>query len=93
MRRRRKREELRRIAELLLKPESKNPYYLGDLAIRNLRELVENLDKFGEREREWIANWIEYLGDGETAEKIRQFPEEFKDILNARYNEVRRYVR
>ena len=43
---------------------------------------------FMETEAEWVASWIEYLGDTETADKIRATPNEFKGIISARYEEL-----
>ena len=73
------REERARIAKMLFRPVEKNPYYHRGQEIKNLRELMDNLDKFTESEAPWIASWIEYLGDGRTAAKIRQAPDKFKE--------------
>lgn len=80
------------IATCLFKPASKNPYYLfrgtDCIALNNLSELKERIDMFKENEAEWVASWIEYLGDKETADKIRETPREFKRIIIARYEEL-----
>ncbi len=80
------------IASCLLRPAGKNPYYLfrgtDCIAINNLAELQDRIDMFMENEAEWVASWIEYLGDTETADKIRATPNEFKRIISARYEEL-----
>jgi hypothetical protein len=86
--------EVRRaeFATRLFKPAGKNPYYLfrgtDCIAIHNLSELKDKLDVFMENEAEWIASWIEYLGDKETADKIRERPNAFKRIIIERYEEL-----
>lgn len=87
-----KREELERLAKALLAPLGKNPYYLGERCIANLRELRQNLEAFSEREAEWVASWIGYLGDRETEEKIRGEPSNFKSIIVNRYAELKPYL-
>lgn len=84
--------ELERLAKALLEPKDKNPYYLGDKCICNLRELRQNIGEFAEEMAPWLANWIEYLGDNDTAQKIRGAPSEFKTIVVKRYAEVRPYL-
>jgi hypothetical protein len=83
------------IASSLLRPAGKNPYYLFRgtecVAINNLAELKDRIDIFMENEVEWVASWIEYLGDKETADKIRASPSEFKSIISARYEELRSF--
>jgi len=80
------------IASYLLRPAGKNPYYLlrgtDCIVINNLAELKEKLDLFEEKEAEWVAAWIEYLGDKETADKIRASPSNFKSIIIERYKEL-----
>ncbi|MGC9444289.1 MAG: hypothetical protein ACP5E9_05090 [Candidatus Methanospirareceae archaeon] len=88
-------EEERRagIASCLFRPAGKNPYYLfrgtDSIAIIDFEELCDRIDLFMEDEAAWIASWIEYLGDTETADKIRAAPAEFKRIITARYEELR----
>ncbi|MDI6886225.1 MAG: hypothetical protein QMD22_07800 [archaeon] len=80
------------IAISLLTPAGKNPYSLirgtDCFPISNLSELKDRLDMFMENEAEWVASWIEYLGDKKTADKIRETPNEFKRIISARYEEL-----
>jgi len=80
------------IARCLLRPVGKNPYYLfrgtDCIAINNLSELKERIDMLLEEESGWVASWIEYLGDKDTADKIRASPSEFKRIINERYKEL-----
>jgi len=81
------------IASCLLRPAGKNPYYLlrgtDCIAINNLAELKDRIDLFMENEAEWVAAWIEYLGDKDTADKIRASPSNFKSIIIERYEELR----
>ncbi len=84
-----KRAILTKLASSLFEPEGKNPYYMGDgRAIKNLTELKENLDSLSDNEAHWLASWIEYLGDEETAKRIRAAPDTFKAIINERYTEL-----
>lgn len=88
----RRQTELTSLAKNLFKPTGKNPYYKGEKIIKNFRELKENLFEFTENEAQWLASWIEYLGDTKTANKIRERPSEFKKFINERYNELHRYA-
>jgi hypothetical protein len=80
------------IARCLFRPAGKNPYYLFRgtecITITNLAELKDRIDTFMENEAEWVASWIEYLGDKETADKIRASPSNFKGIIIERYEEL-----
>jgi len=73
-------EEVRRakVASCLLSPVGKNPYFLfrdtDCIAINDLAELHDRIGLFMEDEAEWVASWIAYLGDTETADKIRATP-------------------
>jgi len=95
-----KRVELSRLATSLFDPTGKNPYYLnrsssGDsdmtIAIKNLSELRDNFDMFNEKEAPWLASWIEYLGDKETAARIRETPGEFEEIIIERHEELQEF--
>lgn len=86
------RRELERLAKALLAPRGKNPYYLGERAIRNLKELRQSMDLFTEREAAWVADWLEYLGDRDTAQEIRGAPSDFKEIVAKRYAEIKPYL-
>ncbi|MBE0517198.1 MAG: hypothetical protein IBX41_07425 [Methanophagales archaeon] len=81
------------IASSLLKPAGKNPYYLfrgtDCIALNNISELKERIDMLMENEAEWVASWIEYLGDKDTADKIRASPSNFKSIIIERYEELK----
>ncbi len=83
--------DLAAVAEMLLGAKGKEPYYHGSTAIRNLEELVSRLDNFTAGEASWVASWIEYLGDAETAEKIRRSPNNFKDIVRQRHRELKKF--
>ena len=86
------RAELAGMATKLFSPVGKNPYYRGEKAIRNFRELRGSLNEFTEKEAQWVASWIEYLGDIKTATKIRQAPSRFKEIITARFKELQSYA-
>jgi len=94
-----KKAELSRLATSLFEPVEKNPYYLnrgsdsGDMtiAIKNLSALRDHLDVFTEEEAPWLALWIEYLGDKETAKRIRETPSEFKEIIIGRHDELQEF--
>ena len=89
---RRGRAELVEIAKKLIKATGKNPYYREGKVISNFEELKESLAEFTESEALWVASWIEYLGDTETAQKIRAEPSKFKKIIINRYYELRPYA-
>ncbi len=78
---------------------NKNQYYLnrgsGDMviAIKNITELRDNLDSFTDKEAYRMASWIEHPGDKETAERIRETPGEFKEIIAERYEELQEFYR
>jgi hypothetical protein len=94
-----KKEELSKLSSSLFDPVGKNPYYLnrdsgsGDMTIEitNLSALRKNLDLFTEEEAPWLAMWIEYLGDKETAARIRETPGEFKEIIIERHEELQEF--
>jgi len=89
-----KKEAMKRLSASLFEPMDKNPYYLpqgdgGSIALRNLRELRENLGALSRGdEAHWLASWLEYLGDTEVAARLRAQPEKFKEIIKERYNEL-----
>jgi len=84
--------ELARMAAKLFSPVGKNPYFRGEKAIRNFMELVRSLSEFSEKEAQWVASWIDYLGDRKTATEISQAPTRFREIITARFNELRAYA-
>jgi len=79
------------IAKKMFEPVKKEPYYLNSQAIRNFQELMENLGAFTNEEANWVASWIEYLGDGQTAKKIRNSTDGFKDILRKRHAQLMKH--
>ncbi len=83
--------ELSRMAAKLFAPVGKNPYFLGEKAIKNFRELVRSLSDFTEKEARWVALWIDYLGDKKTATEISQTPTRFREIITTRFNELQPY--
>ena len=90
--RRQKSENLTELAQQVMYGNGKNPYYFGGTEIRNLKDLHEYLNDFKDHEAVWLADWIDYLGDDKTAEKIREAPSKFKNIINTRYSELKKYV-
>lgn len=80
-----------KLARALFDPTGKEPYYLGTKAIRNFQELMENLGNFSEDDANWVASWIEYLGDRRTAKRIRKSTGDFKEILRKRYAQLLPY--
>jgi hypothetical protein len=85
-------QELRVIAVNLFSPVGKNPYYRGEKTITNFKELNAGLNEFTENEAQWVASWIEYLGDAITATRIRQTPDRFREIIKIRFNELLPYA-
>jgi len=85
-------DKLDNMAERMLLADGKNPYVKGELTIRNLAELSQNIETFEHHEAPWVADWIEYLGDGETAKKIRGDPSRFKKIVCERHAELKRQL-
>ena len=86
---RKRRAGLVEIAKNLFKATGKDPYHREDKVISNFEELREGLAEFTESEAPWVASWIEYLGDAETAQKIRAEPSRFKEIITDRYYELK----
>jgi hypothetical protein len=82
-------EELKELEELLFRPVGKEPYYLSDRALKNLQDLVDNLEFFIGHEGDWVADWLEYLGDKTVAENIHKSPGDFKLIVIERFNELK----
>jgi hypothetical protein len=91
-----KKAEQSELATSLFDPVEKNPYYLykgnNGIAVKNLIELNNNLDSFAGDDALWLASWIEYLGDKDTADRIRKAPGEFKEIIAVRYEELREFT-
>jgi hypothetical protein len=84
-------EDLKTTAKNLFEAAGKEAYYLGDRAIHNLHELVNNLVHFSEEHAGWVADWIEYLGDSKTAKRIRKKTGDFKKIIEKRYKELKKH--
>jgi hypothetical protein len=80
------------IAACMFSPVEKNPYYLRRgaecVTIGDFSDLKEHIDLFVEAEAGWLASWIEYLGDNQTANKIREMPGDLRRIVVERYNEL-----
>ncbi|MEM3087412.1 MAG: hypothetical protein QXO51_00605 [Halobacteria archaeon] len=77
------------VARKLFHPTGREPYYLRDLAIRNFDELHAHLEKFTEEQAGWVADWVDYLGDRETARRIRKETKAFKKIIAERHKELK----
>lgn len=90
-----KKAEMSMLTTSLFAPAGKNPYYLNRgsraTAIRNMAELRDHLGVFTMEEIPWLASWIEYLGDKETADRLRETPEKFKEIIEKRYYALREF--
>lgn len=84
--------ELGKMASKLFLPAGKNPYFRGGRAIKNFSELVRSLSEFTENEAQWVASWIDYLGDKKTAMEIGQTPARFREIITTRFNELKHYA-
>ncbi len=82
---------LHALASKMFEPIEKEPYYLEGKAFGNLAELNDNLGDFTEREAEWLAAWLKYLGDAKTASRIRKRPGEFSRIISARHAELEKH--
>jgi hypothetical protein len=82
-------ESLPGIAHQVLTGDGKNPYYFSGKQIRNLDELQTHLKDFKPHEASWLADWIAYLGDKQTAEQIQQNPKDFKNIISTRFVELK----
>jgi len=80
------------LASKLQIADGRNPYYRGDLTIRNIEELDRNLEVFEHHEAPWVADWLEYLGDAETARRIRAEPGRFKKIVRERWTELKKQL-
>ncbi len=75
-------------ARKLFHPTQREPYYLRDLAIRNFDELYANLERFTEEQAGWVADWVAYLGDPDTAREIRREAKRFKSVIAGRHKEL-----
>jgi hypothetical protein len=87
-----KQQPLKRLARMMFKPRDKNPYIFNGKPLKNLKDLKDYLVAFTGKEALWVASWLEYLGDGETAEHIRKDPAKFKNVVLKRYNELKSYI-
>jgi hypothetical protein len=76
------------VAKMLFFPIDKSPYQLGVNPIRNFFELNEMRNTLHRHEATWVADWLEYLGDTETASSIYEHPQNFRTIINERYRSL-----
>jgi len=82
--------QLDHLAEAMFLAYDKNAYVKGDIAIHNIDELERNIASFEHHEAPWLADWIAYLGDAETATKIRAEPSSFKKIIHNRWSDLKK---
>lgn len=80
------------MARRLFKPEGRSPYIFNGKPLNNFNDLKDYLVAFTGAEALWVASWLEYLGDAETADRIRRRPRDFKDIVLKRYRELKPYI-
>ena len=80
------------LARRLFRPEGKSPYVFNGKPLKDLKDLKDYLVAFTGKEALWVASWLEYLGDSETARLIRKKPKDFKDIVQKRYRELKPYM-
>jgi hypothetical protein len=66
----------------------KQSFYLQNIKLQNLYDLKVALDRIPADEAKRLADWLEYLGDTQTANSIYERPEDFRNIINERYNEL-----
>ena len=78
-------------ARRLFRPEGKRPYVFNGKPLKNLSDLKDYLVAFTGKEALWVASWLEYLGDAETAGRIREKPGDFKSAISKRYKELKPY--
>jgi hypothetical protein len=92
-----KRMKLSQLATALFRPMEKNSYIFNkgstSIAITDLNDLRDNLDSFTVQEALCLASWLDYLGDHETADNIREEPVQFKEIIADRYDELKEFRR
>ena len=90
-----KKQELYRLATALFTPREKRPFLFNNgsrtVRITNLEELCENLDRCPVEDSLRLASWIEYLGDEQTAQRLRETPAGFRKIITGRYEELREF--
>jgi|AGTN01.2.fsa_nt_gi hypothetical protein len=84
--------QMKRIARALFRPREKNPYIFNGKPLADLQELTDYLVAFTGKEGLWVASWLEYLGDEETADRIRRQPGDFKKIVAERCRELKKYL-
>lgn len=81
-----------RIARRIILGEGKEGYCLADKTCRGLQGLMEHLDDIRQEDVKWVIQWIEYLGDFELASLIRAHPENFRELIKKRYDELKDFV-
>lgn len=84
--------EKREVARALYHPEGKNGYYKGDMILNDFQDLVDAIDSFTEEEEAlWVASWVEYLGDGRLAQKIKKKPGDLRKLVLNRHKQLLKY--
>lgn len=84
---------LKQIANSLFHARDKEPYVFNGKPLKNFQELKDYIVAFTEKEALWVASWIGYLGDAETAKKIREDPLNFKRLIYSRYEELLPFIK
>ena len=74
-----------------MSPREKNPYMFHGKPLNNLQGAVGLPGGVHRQRGLWVASWLEYLGDSEVADRIRESPTEFKKIVDERYHELKKY--
>jgi hypothetical protein len=81
-----------KIARRVVLGEGREGYCLADKTCKGLQGLMKHLDTIKPEEVKWVVQWIEYLGDFELATLIKANPDNFKQIIKNRYEELKNFV-
>ena len=81
-----------RVARRIILGEGVEGYHLPNKVCKGLKGLIEHLDSIKEEDVKWVVRWIEYLGDTELAIRIKARPEEFKEIISDRYEQLKKFA-
>jgi len=81
-----------RVARRIILGEGVEGYHLPNKVCKGLKGLIDHLDSIKEEDVKWVVRWIEYLGDTELALRIKAHPEEFKEIISDRYEQLKKFA-
>jgi len=81
-----------KIARRIVLGEGVEGYHLPNKICKGLKGLIEHLDSIKGEDVRWVVRWIEYLGDTELAVRIKAHPEEFKEVISDRYEQLKKFV-